>query len=81
MQLVNRLFNTQTTHTQFQGTCRVNSMPNPSLAHQATLLHLTSSIFHPVVTFKAHPTQPRHWPAEFSSAFSVFQTELSGIST
>lgn len=55
MQLVNRLFNTQTTHTQFPGTCRVNSMLNPSFAHQATVLHLTSSILHPVVTLRANP--------------------------
>lgn len=44
MQLVNWLFNTNNTHTQFWGTHRVNSMPNPSLAHQAPLLHLTFSV-------------------------------------
>lgn len=63
-------------HMQFQATCRVNSMPNPSLAHQATLLHLTSSIFHPVVTFNAHPTQPHYWPPEFQSVLFFRQNCL-----
>lgn len=44
MQLVNRLFNTQT-HTQFQGTYKFKSLSNPSCAHQATLFHLTSSMW------------------------------------
>lgn len=79
MQLVNRLSSTQTTHTQFLRTCRVHSMPNPSLAHQAPLLQRTSSIFHPEVTFMVHPARPCHWPAEFSCVFSVFLTKLSGI--
>lgn len=57
MQLVNRLFSTQTTHTQSQATCWVTSLPNPSLVHQAALLLLTSSILPaPVVSVEAHQT-------------------------
>lgn len=70
VQPVNRLFNTQRTHT-----CQVNSVPNPSFAHQAPLLHLTSSILHPVVTFKAHPNQT------LTLACRVFQLEFPVIFT
>lgn len=65
MQLVNRLFNTQTMHMAFRRTYQVNSIHNPFLANP-TLLHLTSSILHPLVPFKAHTnistTGLQHFP-------------------
>lgn len=67
MQLVNRLFNTHIMHLAFQRTYQVKPMHNPLVVYLA-LLHLTSSILHPAVTFKALKKYPRYWPAEFSSA-------------